>query len=111
MTSYRNIFLIYDTGNFKRNSIFSELFLEKLQTRLKSYLIRTNVIIIDNNNSELADGLPARLKLLAKKTIKKRDVIVFPLLELKLRLSTKPEDSQQGKISTYLNNFQSIHPS
>ena len=102
LTSYRNIFLIYDTGNFIRNSKFSELFLEKLQTRLNSYLIRTNVIIIDNNNSELEDGLPARLKLLAKKTIKKKDVIVFPLLELKLRLSTKPEHSQQGKISAQL---------
>jgi hypothetical protein len=100
--SSRDVFLFYDADNALRQTKVLDKFLAQLQTRLRPYRIRPKVIIIENRNLTLADGLTARLELLANKTTVNSDGTALALLELKLRLSPQPEQSQQGKLSAQL---------
>jgi len=100
--SSRDVFLFYNADNALRQPRVLDNFLAQLQTRLSPYRIRPKIIIIKNSKSALAGGLPARMELLANKTTENSDGTAFALLELKLRLSPQPEQSQQGQLSTEL---------
>ena len=100
--SSRNVYLLYDADNALRQPKVLDKFLAQLQTRLSPYRIRTKVIIIENRDFALAKGLPARLKLLPNKTSENSEGTALAILELKLRLSPQPEQSQSGKLSAQL---------
>lgn len=100
--SSRDVFLFYNADNALRQPRVLDNFLAQLQTRLSPYRIRPKFIIIKNSKLVLAGGLPARMELLANKTTENSDGTAFALLELKLRLSPQPEQSQQGQLSTEL---------
>jgi len=70
--SSRDVFLFYDADNALRQTKVLDKFLAQLQTRLRPYRIRPKVIIIENRNLTLADGLTARLELLANKNDRKQ---------------------------------------
>ncbi|MEC8939462.1 MAG: hypothetical protein VYC92_00925, partial [SAR324 cluster bacterium] len=100
--SSRDVFLFYNADNALQQPKILDNFFAQLQTRLIPYRIRPKIIIIKNSKLALTGGLPARMELLANKTIKNSDRTAFALLELKLRLSPQPEQSQQGQLSAEL---------
>ncbi|MEC9384631.1 MAG: hypothetical protein VYD06_09330, partial [SAR324 cluster bacterium] len=100
--SSRDVFLFYNADNALQQPKILDKFFAQLQTRLIPYRIRPKIIIIKNSKLALTGGLPARMELLANKTIKNSDRTAFALLELKLRLSPQPEQSQQGQLSAEL---------
>jgi len=100
--SSRNVYLLYDADSALRQPKVLDKFLAQLQTRLRPYRIRINIIIIENRDFALAKGLPARLKLLPNKTSENSEGIPLAILELKLRLSPQAEQSQPGKLSAQL---------
>ena len=100
--SSRDVFLLYDADKALRQPKVSDKFLSQLQTKLSPYRIRTKVIIIENRDLALSEGLLARLELLPNKTTENSEGTALAILELKLRLSPQPEQSQQGKLRAQL---------
>lgn len=99
---FRDVLLIYDADSVLRQQNVLDQLLEQLQNRLKPYRIRLKVIVIEDRDLPLEAGLSARLAVLPNKSTENNDGTTLALLELKLQLSTQPEQSQKGTIGAQL---------
>jgi hypothetical protein len=100
--SFRDYFLIYNADQELRESEVLNLFLEQVRTRLNPYRIRIKEILVSEDYLTFEAGLPARIKLLADKTMQEIDINSLPLLELKLHIIADENNSQNYNLNTDL---------